>query len=176
MEDIIKRVDEWGRVIISPESLTELMLRGIDVSNLIVEDNDVSRNYNETCIKFDKTDFLFNIVSPLGHTPEEENAIRTKNWFISEEIQTIDVRSFLLSMCKSEEEISRVNHEMDLYEDRDLIPLLQLMIYLVDYFRTNKIVWGVGRGSSVSSFCLYLIGINRINPIKYGLDIKDFLK
>jgi len=176
MEDIIKRVDEWGRVIISPESLPELLLRGVDVSSITVEDNDVSRNYNKTCIKFDKTDFLFNIVKSLENTPEEENHIRTKTWLISEEMKTIAVRDFLLSMCNNIEEVDRVNHEMDLYEERDLIPLLQLMIYLVDYFRANKIVWGVGRGSSVSSFCLYLIGINRINPIKYGLDIKDFLK
>lgn len=176
MEEIIKRVDEWGRIIISPESLSELMLRGVDISNVIVEDTEISRNYNETCIKFDKKDFIFNIAQDLVHTPEEENSIRTNTWLISEEMKEIPVRDFLLSMCKNIEEITRVNHEMDLYEERNLIHLLQLMIYLVDYFRTNKIIWGVGRGSSVASFCLYLIGINRINPMKYGLDIKDFLK
>ena len=38
------------------------------------------------------------------------------------------------------------------------------MKYLVDTMRNNNIVWGVGRGSSVGSFVLYKIGINRINP------------
>jgi len=176
MEEIIRKVDEWGRVIIAPESLSELMLRGIDISNIIVEDTTISKIYNENCMRFDKGEFLLNIAKPLDHTPEEENNIRTNTWLISEEMKEINVRMFLLSMCKTAEEEERVNYEMTLYEERDLIPLLQLMIYLVDYFRSNKIVWGVGRGSSVSSFCLYLIGINRINPIKYNLDIKDFLK
>jgi DNA polymerase III alpha subunit len=42
--------------------------------------------------------------------------------------------------------------------------------------RHNKIVWGVGRGSSVSSYILFLIGIHKINSLKYGLDIREFLK
>ena len=39
----------------------------------------------------------------------------------------------------------------------------------------NKIVWGVGRGSSVSSYILYLLGVHKVNSIKYGLNITDFL-
>jgi len=50
------------------------------------------------------------------------------------------------------------------------------MKYLVDLMRENNIVWGVGRGSSVSSFVLFLIGIHRINSIYYDLDVEEFLK
>jgi DNA polymerase III alpha subunit len=50
------------------------------------------------------------------------------------------------------------------------------MKYLVDLMREHNIVWGVGRGSSVSSFVLFLIGIHRINSIYYGLDVEEFLK
>ena len=44
------------------------------------------------------------------------------------------------------------------------------MIFLVDTLRQNNVIWGVGRGSSVSSYVLYLIGINRINPMKFNLN------
>ncbi len=54
--------------------------------------------------------------------------------------------------------------------------VLNLLLYLVDHFRTNKIVWGVGRGSSVASYILYLIGIHKVDSIKYDLDIGEFLK
>ena len=75
------------------------------------------------------------------------------------------------------EQMARLcNHQYILYKERDLIMLLRLFIFLVDYMRKNKFIWGVGRGSAVSSFCLYLIGIHRVDPIKYNLDIKDFLK
>ena len=42
--------------------------------------------------------------------------------------------------------------------------------------RENNIVWGVGRGSSVASYVLFLIGIHKVNSLKYNLDIKEFLK
>jgi len=34
----------------------------------------------------------------------------------------------------------------------------------------------VGRGSSVASYCLYLLGVHKINSLKFDLDIKEFLK
>ena len=57
-----------------------------------------------------------------------------------------------------------------------MITLLKYLKYLVDTMRENKIVWGVGRGSSVASYVLYLIGVHKIDSIKYELDIKEFLK
>ena len=66
--------------------------------------------------------------------------------------------------------------ELNAYDERGLIPVLRYMIYLVDTMRENNIVWGVGRGSSVASYVLYLIGIHRINSIQYNLDYKEFLR
>jgi DNA polymerase III alpha subunit len=42
--------------------------------------------------------------------------------------------------------------------------------------RKNSLVWGVGRGSSVASYVLFLIGIHKIDSIKYNLNIEEFLK
>jgi DNA polymerase III alpha subunit len=50
------------------------------------------------------------------------------------------------------------------------------MKYLVDTLRKNNVVWGVGRGSSVASYILYLIGVHKVDSIKYNLDINEFLK
>jgi len=83
---------------------------------------------------------------------------------------------WLFDRCSSDDEYDRVLLELNMYEERGLYPLLKHLIYLVDYFRKNKVVWGVGRGSSVSSYVLYLIGIHRVDSLKYGLDITDFLK
>jgi DNA polymerase III alpha subunit len=69
-----------------------------------------------------------------------------------------------------------VGQELLLYSERDLFPLLQYLKYLVDTLRANKIVWGVGRGSSVASYVLYLLGVHKINSIKYELEIDEFLK
>ena len=50
------------------------------------------------------------------------------------------------------------------------------MKYLVDTLRKNNIIWGVGRGSSVASYVLYLLGVHRIDSLYYDLDITEFLK
>jgi len=63
-----------------------------------------------------------------------------------------------------------------LFQERDMFVLLRYLKYLVDTMRENNIVWGVGRGSSVASFVLFLLGIHRINSLYYDLSIDEFLK
>jgi DNA polymerase III alpha subunit len=72
--------------------------------------------------------------------------------------------------------LRRMAEELAAYEERGLIDLLRYMIYLVDFMRENNIVWGVGRGSSVASYVLYLIGVHRIDSVHYGLDWREFLR
>lgn len=174
---IERRVDAWGRTIVSPDSVIEMLMQGSDVSAVLVENEDAINEYNEWCRFYDKGQYLIATPEAMDHSPEEEHEERANTWFISENIQQINVRQFLLEeLCKDDVCRDRVNHEMDLFEDRGLVPLLQLMMYLVYNFRKNKVVWGVGRGSSVSSYVLFLIGVHKIDPIKYGLDVHDFLK
>lgn len=173
---IQRHTDAWGRTIFEPESVIEMIMNGTDVSALMIESSPLVAEYNEWCDRFNKTDFKIETPDEPENTPEQEHSKRASEWMISDEMQTVGVRSFLLSMCKNDVQRDRINHEMDLFEQRDLIPLLQLMMFLVDHFRRNNIVWGVGRGSSVASFVLYLIGVHKIDPILYGLDVHEFLK
>jgi len=54
--------------------------------------------------------------------------------------------------------------------------LLKFLRYMVQVMRDNNIVWGVGRGSSVASYVLYLIGVHKIDSLYYDLDVTDFLR
>ena len=74
------------------------------------------------------------------------------------------------------DQIGRVEMELELYKTRNLYPMLQLVIYIVDTLRKHNLVWGVGRGSSVASYVLYLIGAHKVNSHKYTLNIREFLK
>jgi DNA polymerase III alpha subunit len=42
--------------------------------------------------------------------------------------------------------------------------------------KERNIVWGVGRGSSVASYVLFLIGTHKVDSVKYELDFNEFLK
>jgi DNA polymerase III alpha subunit len=92
------------------------------------------------------------------------------------EYKEFDIAKYILNLCTHEEEIQRAGKELLMYEKRGMLVLLQYMKYLVDTMRKHDIVWGVGRGSSVASFVLFLIGIHRINSLYYDLDIEEFLK
>jgi DNA polymerase III alpha subunit len=92
------------------------------------------------------------------------------------EYKTFEIHSWLLQQCKTTEERNRVTEELAAYGSRGMNDLLRYMKYLVDFMRENNIVWGVGRGSSVASYVLYLIGVHRINSIQYDLDWREFLR
>lgn len=98
------------------------------------------------------------------------------NWFLPEEYKNFDIAQYVLNQCQNEEELQRAGEELLLYQERDMFILLKYLKYLVDTMRANNIVWGVGRGSSVASFVLYLIGVHKINSLYYDLPIDEFLK
>lgn len=97
-------------------------------------------------------------------------------WFIPETYKNFNMVEFLLDKTENEEQYQRVVTELELFIQYDMMDILVYCKYLVDVMRENNILWGVGRGSSVASYVLYLIGIHKIDSIKYCLDINEFLK
>ena len=104
-----------------------------------------------------------------------DNALQSE-WFMPDEYKKLNVHNYILTKCTTQEETARCAEELAEFEGRGMKPLLQYMVYLVDFMRENNIVWGVGRGSSVASYVLYLIGVHKIDSIQYGLDWQEFLR
>lgn len=145
----------------------ELLYRNKDISDIVFE--------NPT--QFNK----------FANELDVETLILEANWSqefnIPQHYKDIDVEEYikgLVSESKGElgdnPAFARVDAELALYKARNLYSILQLMIYIVDMMRKNNLVWGVGRGSSVASYVLYLIGIHKIDSLKYNLNIEEFLK
>ncbi|VVC05083.1 Bacterial DNA polymerase III alpha subunit [uncultured archaeon] len=99
-----------------------------------------------------------------------------QKWLMPEKYKNFNIESLLFSFCNTEEEKSRVQEELELYKKFELLDMLKYLKYLWDAARKHQIIWGIGRGSSCSSYCLYLMGIHRVNSLKYGLNIRDFLR
>ena len=112
----------------------------------------------------------------LAVDPAEWHEANQNTWFMPDEYKNMDIAKWLLDLCRNETELQRTGSELLLYAERDLLDLLRYLKYFVDTLRANNIVWGVGRGSSVASFVLYLIGVHKINSISYGLDINEFIR
>lgn len=109
-------------------------------------------------------------------TVNDFDKIHQNDWFMPEEYKNLDIAQWILAQCQNDSELTRAGEELVEFQARNMMPLLQWLKYLVDTCRKNNIVWGVGRGSSVSSFVLFLIGVHKIDPIKYELDWRDFLR
>jgi DNA polymerase III alpha subunit len=101
---------------------------------------------------------------------------RQRHWFMPDEYRHIDIAQHILDLCTTQEQLQRAGEELLLYQERDLFDLLRYLRYLVAVMQENRIVWGVGRGSSVASYVLYLLGVHRIDSMFYDLDPREFLR
>ncbi len=110
------------------------------------------------------------------------------DWVLPNEYTTFDVYGRviqqLVDYCERENIVNeqditalvqRVDYEYALYTKHNKIDVLRTMFYIVDVLTSVNTIWGVGRGSSVSSFILYLIGVHDVDSFAYNLDIHDFL-
>ena len=107
--------------------------------------------------------------------PIPPTEINTSEWFIPNEYKNMDIEGFLVDQCPKQN-YDRLIRELELYRSNNMIPVLRAMKYVVDTLRANNIVWGVGRGSSVASYVLFIIGVHKIDSVKYKLPINEFFK
>jgi len=169
-------IDDIGRVIMTTDGLIDMLMKQQSIEGLLVEECDDTLKYN-TNIDNNKQLEIYSD-EKANETPDIYDSIATTRWKTPEKYQIADdaLVTWLFEKCKSENEYNRVLMELEMFDDRGLYPLLKHLIFLVDHFRKNNIVWGIGRGSSVSSYILFLIGIHRVNSIDFNLNINDFLK
>ena len=119
---------------------------------------------------------------PLDVDQKTFDGVCQGEWFMPKEYKDIQIEQYVLGRLITDgykaqgPEYRRAFEELQEFKKRGMDNLLRYMIYLVDFMRENSIVWGVGRGSSVASYVLYLIGVHKINSIQFGLDWREFLR
>jgi DNA polymerase III alpha subunit len=142
--------------------VTGVLNHGPEILSLCICQEDISKYLNR--IQLEKLDY-----------PVPPRSINAGTWFIPTQYQNLNIEQFLLEQCPPEN-ISRLQQELSLYKSNNMIPVLTAMKYVVDTLLANNIVWGVGRGSSVSSYALHLLGVHMIDSVKYELPIEEFFK
>lgn len=166
-------VDKFGQPILSEQDLFNLYMtdpkrsvKSAFVDKEIIFDSNLSIENTPKLIRYYTSD----------STIEEFDTINQDNWLMPDEYKNLDIAQYILDQCKTDEELQRVGQELLEFQERDMFMLLRYLKYLVDIMREHNIIWGVGRGSSVSSYVLYLLGVHRINSLFYDLSIDEFLK
>jgi DNA polymerase III alpha subunit len=170
-----QNTDKYGRTVTSEQMICDQLYQNSNFDYSQVELENSSKYNSAVDSLYLDWPKLKNLES-IGIDPVAFHRQNQSTWFMPEEYKTMNIAKWLLDQCKNETELQRTAEELLLYAEYDLIDLLCYLKYLVDTMRSNNIVWGVGRGSSVASFVLYLIGVHKINSIFYNLDIKEFIR
>ncbi len=165
------QVDSYGQIILSENDLCDLYLKNPNTSlvGTITKDSIPKSSIIAEMPKID-------LYEELSISLEEFDKNQQNNWKMPEQYKNIDIAKFVLDQCKSEAELQRAGEELLIFQEKNMFPLLQYLKYLVDTMRQHNIVWGVGRGSSVASFVLFLLGVHKINSLYYDLHIGEFIK
>jgi len=167
------RTDTYGQIIYDENDLCELYLKDPNrILNQVLTESDISI---PSLLELENVPKL-KPYKKLDLSVEDFDRQNQTIWHMPQEYIDFDIAKYVLEQCKTDSELQRAGQELLLFQEREMFTLLKYLKYLVDTMRKHNIVWGVGRGSSVASFVLYLIGIHKINSLYYDLDIEEFLK
>jgi DNA polymerase III alpha subunit len=167
--------NKFGQLIFSESDVFDLVMQAQDLGNLeqIIVDNTVNiDSFKQLEISGPRLE----TVVDSDMSVEQWHKLQQSNWHMPDNYKNLDIADHVLSLCQNQEQLQRCGQELLLYQERELFDLLRYLVYLVDVMKSNNIIWGVGRGSSVASYVLYKLEIHRIDSMYYDLDPLEFLR
>ena len=165
------RLDQFSNPIFSEQDIFEALYKGQTLSpEMFVDSNNSIKKLEEVSeLKF------WAPLEDCDISLEEYDASLQTDWYMPNEYKSMDIEEFLVSVCP-ENNYQRLLDELAEYKSRNMLDLLRWLKYFVDTCEKDNIVWGIGRGSSVASYALYLIGVHSVDSVKYNLDWQEFLR
>jgi DNA polymerase III alpha subunit len=169
------RLDKYSNPIFNEQDLFDAIYNGYQFNphdTLIV-------NERSTTVKHLEEQIGFKFLEPYEthfEISDYDSACQSV-WNMPDEYKQLDIENWLREQSPPwDPESTRLEEELQAYKARNMLDLLRWLKYFVDTCSKEQVLWGLGRGSSVASYVLYLIGVHSINPIKYNLDWQEFLR
>lgn len=174
----LKNYQLWqdGEITIAPEEIMSFLLTAKDISKIRVNHmtSEISQ-YNNFAKSTERIQIKQDL-KPLSYDwniPDHYKELNISKVLVNKLHEEFNQNDF--SELEKEERLTRVANELILYQKNNLINALKTIIYVINTFDEQNIIWGVGRGSSVSSYILYLLNVHDIDSIKYKLHIEEFI-
>lgn len=167
------RLDKYSNPILNEQDLFDALYKGQTLSSeMFVEPNEDVKNLEKVLeLKF------WNPLDDYDIELEEYDSTLQTDWFMPDEYKTLDIEAWIWQQTPPwDPQHTRVQEELEAYKARNMLDLLRWLKFFVDTCSKEGVVWGIGRGSSVASYVLYLIGVHSIDSIKYNLDWQEFLR
>lgn len=168
-----------GDSIVGLPFLYEYVLKGCDISQVFVSKEDYD---TEEVTSYNKKFINDKINCKMKVKPS------SLKWNIPKKYKEMNISTFMLEKLKIENKdrnftddelrlrFFRIKMEFRIWKKRNLEDMLRTLIFIVNTFEDNKIVWGTGRGSSCASYLLYLVGVHQVDSVEFDLDIGEFFR
>jgi DNA polymerase III alpha subunit len=169
------RLDKYSNPVFTEQDLFDALYKSyqFDIGDTILVDQ------RSNTIKQLESQLGFKFVEPYETHFEikDYDLACQSNWHMPDEYKTLDIEAWIWEQTPPwDPQHTRVAEELTAFKQRNMMQLLRWLKYFVDTCNKNKVVWGVGRGSSVASYVLYLIGVHHIDSVKYNLEWQEFLR
>lgn len=153
---------------VDPDIVPQLILNGVPIEKIVVN------SLNEDLKTFNT---LEDVSFPLN---KSENCKFDLSWNIPEKFKNVNLLDYVVErLDKIPVNIRQKYHdrlvlEIEEIEKRDVSNLFKMLVYVTETLKNSKTVFGVGRGSSCACLFLYLIGLHKVDPIKYDIPLSEF--
>ena len=165
-------ITDRGEVVFSYENLIQRVLSGKPISHLTtVPHPDVEKYAYRRGQEMSLWEDDGQVEGPDQQTFE---------WITPEPYRSCDIEVMCLEAIESRslgrEYLDRFEREWSIVESRGMVDFLRCLVYVTDTMRKNKTVWGLGRGSSCASLVLFLLRVNKVDPVRYDIPMEEFYK
>jgi hypothetical protein len=172
------QTNTYGEIVLDEQDLCDLVMQGRSIADLkkVTVDHSVDLEPLIFVLEDPASVATWTFATDSDVSVPDWDLVRQQRWHMPASYAVMDIAAHVLSLCSTDAELQRAGHELMLYQERGLFDLLRYLKYLVDVMTKNHVIWGVGRGSSVASYVLYLLGVHRIDSMFYDLDVSEFLR
>ena len=172
------QTNQYGEIVLDETDLCNLVMQGRALTEIQKVTVDPTVDLESLIHVLEDPSVLTTWTFPESSNCSVLNydVVKQQHWHMPAQYRGMDIAEHVLGLCQSDAELQRCGHELMLYQERGLFDLLRYLTYLVAVMREHQVIWGVGRGSSVASYVLYLLGVHRINSMFYDLDVTEFLR
>lgn len=174
LNDRILRFD--GVSIVAPSIVSKVLSSGIPISKLrVTEDTAEVRLFNGQVPEADQLKVA--TVEPINIDMAWQLPKEYANMDLAGEIARRFINRLPELAYTEDQDLQaahRVMAETDEICKRGMVEFTKTVIYVIDEFKKQGVVWGVGRGSSCASYVLFILGLHVVDCIKLDVPMSEF--
>lgn len=167
-----------GVSILSPELVARALVRGIPPSMIRVRESSFeieSFNAQVTEEERIRTEYPEPVnLNMAWRLPDEYRELNLENYIVSKFLNRSDEFLKKYGVEQYDEAVVRIAAEYEQIEKRGMVEFMRTIIYVLDTFRKNEIIWGVGRGSSCACYILFVLGLHSVDCVQHQIPLEEF--